>query len=70
MGAGDTIISAAALCMGAGLGVYEAAQFANLAAAVTVQKRFQTGTASGNEILELCRTLDIGTSNVAGRKGK
>ena len=51
VGAGDTVTSALALCVGAGVGPAEAAEFANFAAAVTVQKLFQTGTASGPEIL-------------------
>ncbi len=55
VGAGDTVISALALCLAAGCKPKEAAEFANLAAGVTVQKLFQTGTASGEEILELCR---------------
>lgn len=51
VGAGDTTLSALACCLAAGVGPVEAAGFANLAAAVTVQKLFQTGTASGDEIL-------------------
>jgi rfaE bifunctional protein kinase chain/domain len=58
VGAGDTVISAIALCLGAGIRIHQAAHFANLAAAVTVQKRFQTGTASGDEILEICENMD------------
>jgi rfaE bifunctional protein kinase chain/domain len=58
VGAGDTVMSAIALCLGAEISIYEAARFANLAAAVTVQKRFQTGTASGDEILEICKSID------------
>jgi rfaE bifunctional protein kinase chain/domain len=58
VGAGDTVVSALALCLGAGFPPAEAAEFANLAAAVTVQKLFMTGTASGKEILDLC--LEIG----------
>jgi rfaE bifunctional protein kinase chain/domain len=53
VGAGDTTISAIALCLGANLAPAEAAEFANLAAAVTIQKLFKTGTASPNEILKL-----------------
>lgn len=53
VGAGDTTISALTLCLAAGLPPSEAAAFANLAAAVTVQKLFTTGTASGGEIIEL-----------------
>jgi rfaE bifunctional protein kinase chain/domain len=58
VGAGDTVTSALALCLGAGVGPAEAAEFANLAAAVTVQKLFQTGTASGPEILDVGRDPD------------
>lgn len=57
VGAGDTVVSALALCLGAGFSPAEAAEFANLAAAVTVQKLFMTGTASGKEILDLCREI-------------
>ncbi len=53
VGAGDTTMSALGLCLAAGVSAAQAAQFANLAAAVTVQKLFQTGTASGAEILEI-----------------
>ncbi len=55
VGAGDTVISALALCLAAGCRPKQAAEFANLAAGVTVQKLLQTGTASGEEVLELCR---------------
>ncbi len=58
VGAGDTTSSALALCLAAGVTPYEAAQFANLAAAVTVQKIFQTGTASSEEILDLAPNAD------------
>ncbi len=58
VGAGDTVTSALALCLGAGIPPAEAAEFANFAAAVTVQKLFQTGTASGPEVLELGRDPD------------
>ena len=58
VGAGDTVTSALALCLGAGVRPDEAAEFANIAAAVTVQKLFQTGTASGPEILEIGRDAD------------
>jgi len=58
VGAGDTTISALGLSLAAGFNIREAAVFANLAAAVTVQKLFQTGTASGEEILALCTKLD------------
>ncbi|MHC4743110.1 MAG: bifunctional heptose 7-phosphate kinase/heptose 1-phosphate adenyltransferase, partial [Planctomycetota bacterium] len=58
VGAGDTVTSALALCLGAGCRGGEAAEFANFAAAVTVQKLFCTGTASGSEILEIGQDAD------------
>lgn len=51
VGAGDTYISAMTLCLAAGISPYEAAEFANFASAITVQKLFTTGTATGEEIL-------------------
>ncbi len=57
VGAGDTVVSALALLLGAGLEAREAAIVANLAAAVTVRKLFQTGTASSKEILEVWRRI-------------
>ena len=53
VGAGDTYISALTLCLAAGIPPFEAAEFANFASAVTVQKLFTTGTATGEEILEV-----------------
>jgi phosphoglycolate phosphatase-like HAD superfamily hydrolase len=58
VGAGDTVTAALALCLGAGLPPEEAAGFANLAAAVTVQKIFQTGTASPEEVLAISDDAD------------
>jgi len=58
VGAGDTIISALALCLAAGIKPSDAARCANFAAAVTVQKLFTTGTASGEEILEISKDPD------------
>ncbi len=58
VGAGDTTISALTLCLAAGISPPEAAGFANLAAAVSVQKLFTTGTASGPEILQLSREAE------------
>lgn len=58
VGAGDTVTSALALCLGAGVSPAEASQFANFAAAVTVQKLFQTGTASAAEIIEIGKDPD------------
>ncbi|HSV99399.1 MAG TPA: PfkB family carbohydrate kinase [Sedimentisphaerales bacterium] len=59
VGAGDTVTSSLALCLGAGVPAAEAAEFANFAAAVTVQKLFQTGTASGDEILAVAKDPDF-----------
>lgn len=53
VGAGDTVISAITLCLAAGVLPKDAAQFANFAAAVTVQKLFTTGTANAAEILHI-----------------
>jgi len=58
VGAGDTVTSALALCLGAAVPPAEAAEFANFAAAVTTQKLFQTGTALGPEILEIGKDAD------------
>lgn len=58
VGAGDTTTSALGLCLAAGVKPYEAAEFANFAAAVTVQKLFQTGTACDEEILEISKNAD------------
>lgn len=57
VGAGDTVISALAAALAAGHSVPTAAEFANLAAGVTVQKLFQTGTANREEILALQREV-------------
>ncbi|MCK4959350.1 MAG: carbohydrate kinase, partial [Planctomycetes bacterium] len=58
VGAGDTATSAVGLCLGAGVKPADAAKFANFASAVTVQKLFQTGTASGEEILDISKDAD------------
>ncbi len=58
VGAGDTAISALTICLAAGIPPAESAAFANFAAAVTVQKLFTTGTASGAEILEISKDAD------------
>ena len=58
VGAGDTTLTALALCLGAGIGAYEAAEFANFSAVVTVQKLFMTGTASPEEVLEVAKDPD------------
>lgn len=53
VGAGDTTVSALACSLAAGFEARVAAEFATLAAGVTVQKLFQTGTATEEEILQL-----------------
>jgi bifunctional ADP-heptose synthase (sugar kinase/adenylyltransferase) len=59
VGAGDTVVATWAACVGAGASPAEAVQIANMAAAVTVQKINQTGTASLPEILNLHQTLKL-----------
>ncbi len=61
VGAGDTTLSALALALGAGISPAEAAEFAVLAAGVTVQKLYQTGTASADEIRTLARQFASGS---------
>ncbi|SOD91774.1 bifunctional heptose 7-phosphate kinase/heptose 1-phosphate adenyltransferase [Spirosoma fluviale] len=56
VGAGDTVVAAWAACLGAGAAPAQALHIANMAAAVTVQKLNQTGTASLSEILALHHT--------------
>lgn len=58
VGAGDTSLSAISFCLAAGVSPKEAAEFANFASAVTIQKIFTTGTASGDEILEISKDPD------------
>jgi rfaE bifunctional protein kinase chain/domain len=58
VGAGDTTISAITLCLAAGISVTDAAAFANFAAAVTVQKRYTTGTANAGEIRAISQEPD------------
>ncbi|MFH1615764.1 MAG: PfkB family carbohydrate kinase [Planctomycetota bacterium] len=58
VGAGDTTVSALALSLAAGASPQAAAHFANFAAAVTVQKLFQTGTACPQEVLEIATDPD------------
>jgi rfaE bifunctional protein kinase chain/domain len=58
VGAGDTFSSALAATLSAGTSLATAAFIANIAAAVTAQKLFQTGTATPGEILELGDNAD------------
>lgn len=51
VGAGDTVVAAFSASRGTGASVLESLEIANLAAAVTVQKLHQTGTANLQEIL-------------------
>jgi len=59
VGAGDCLTAALAAALSTGADLRESAAFANLAAAVTVRKRFETGTASGEEILALAAGADF-----------
>ncbi|WP_460915155.1 bifunctional heptose 7-phosphate kinase/heptose 1-phosphate adenyltransferase [Spirosoma areae] len=56
VGAGDTVVATWAACLGAVATPAQAIELANLAAAVTVQKLNQTGTATLPEILTLHTT--------------
>jgi len=58
VGAGDTFVSTFAAILANGSNFAAAAFVANLAAAVTTQKLFQTGTASPSEILEIGNRSD------------
>jgi rfaE bifunctional protein kinase chain/domain len=53
VGAGDTFVAALSSIVATGTNLTAAAFVANIAAAVTAQKLFQTGTATGKEILTL-----------------
>lgn len=53
VGAGDSMLSGMSAALGAGMSPAESAEFGNFTAGVTVQKLFQTGTASPDEILEI-----------------
>jgi len=58
VGAGDTFSSALLATLSTGKNLAAAAFVANIAAAVTAQKLFQTGTATSDEILELAAHAD------------
>lgn len=53
VGAGDSMLAGIAATLAAGKDAVTAAEFGNLVAGVTVQKLFQTGTASPEEILAI-----------------
>jgi rfaE bifunctional protein kinase chain/domain len=57
VGAGDTVVAALASALAAGATRLEAGSFAMLAAAITVRKLQQTGTARPQEILRLAQSL-------------
>lgn len=56
VGAGDTVVATLAATLSAGADPLQSLSVANLAAAVTVQKLGQTGTATPNEIHQLLTT--------------
>jgi phosphoglycolate phosphatase-like HAD superfamily hydrolase len=58
VGAGDTFCSAFMACISIGTDLASAAYIANIAAAVTVRKLFQTGTATRQEILQFASSAD------------
>jgi bifunctional ADP-heptose synthase (sugar kinase/adenylyltransferase) len=53
VGAGDTVVAAFSASRGTGASIAQSLEIANLAAAVTVQKLHQTGTATFDEIINL-----------------
>ena len=55
VGAGDALLAGTAAALGAGLPLGQAARFGNLVAGVTVQKLFETGTASPEEVRSFAR---------------
>lgn len=57
VGAGDTVVAALSCALAAGANPREAATLAILAAAITVRKLLQTGTATPQEILNLANSL-------------
>lgn len=57
VGAGDTVVAAFSASRGAGASINHSLEIANLAAAVTVQKLGQTGTATLNEIINLMENV-------------
>ncbi|MFN4147840.1 MAG: bifunctional heptose 7-phosphate kinase/heptose 1-phosphate adenyltransferase [Runella sp.] len=57
VGAGDTVVAAFAVAKAVGTSVSRALQMANLAAAVTIQKLNQTGTATPQEIMALSQQV-------------
>jgi hypothetical protein len=59
VGAGDTFSSALMARVSTGANLATAAYVANLAAAVTVRKTFQTGTETKEEILAQARDADV-----------
>jgi len=58
VGAGDSYLAGAAATLAAGYSMQLAAEIGNFVAGVTVQKLFQTGTATPHEILEIGREPD------------
>jgi len=59
VGAGDTVVAALAASLSAGAPPPQALTIANLAAAVTVQKLGQTGTATPDEVFRLATTYTL-----------
>ncbi len=59
VGAGDSYLAGAAATLAAGYSMQEAAEIGSFVAGVTVQKLFQTGTASPEEILEIGTEPDL-----------
>jgi rfaE bifunctional protein kinase chain/domain len=59
VGAGDSYLAGAASTLAAGYNMVQAAEIGSFVAGVTVQKLFQTGTATPEEIMEIGKDADF-----------
>ena len=68
VGAGDSYLAGAASALAAGYGMAEAATLGTYVAGVTVQKLFQTGTATPEEIMAIRSEIPILFFHLSWRK--
>src|SRR5690606_7366694 len=59
VGAGDSYLSGVAAALAAGYSIETAAELGNFVAGVTIQKLYQTGTASPDEIMKIAEDPDF-----------
>ena len=70
VGAGDSVVAGITAALAAGRDTLAAAMLGNFVASVTVQKLFQTGTASPEEILAIAENADyVHPSSLSGDAG-